>query len=462
WAGWPPAAFEEAVLRWFFDHIDPLVCPRPTAAAHEVAYVPSGQLVLKNGDAMRKGDLLLCSRAPGTESERLHWPQVRVVGELKSNADKDGRDKAFVQLANYVREIFGTQPQRSWVLAYTLCGAVMRVFRFDRSGAVASTPIDIHESPHVFLGALKGFAMMDSEQIGFDPTIRWCPYATEQVYDPTIHFILPSLPDPFIVAGGTKYRICRSFLVRRYAISTRGTVCWRARPFDAPEDSAWVYVIKDQWRAAKRDIEGDFLSRISPGTTGLPKYIWHYNIHSSSGTVVDVAGYVRGHSTSVHPSPQTLPAPPPLTNTSRHLYQTGHLLQNRIKTRLIMSPLGQPLLSFTSYKHLLLALRDAILGHRHMYLTHGVVHRDVSLNNVLLHPTAPHGFLIDFDFAISRFRPTLSGARFITGTFLYMAIDVLGGLERDAHNPIHDLESFYYVLLDICINYDASGTARSP
>ncbi|KAA8906170.1 hypothetical protein FN846DRAFT_767804, partial [Sphaerosporella brunnea] len=458
WVGWPQAAFEEAVLDWFFDCIDPIVCPRLTAAAHEVAYVPSGQLVLKSGDAMRKGDLLLCSRAPGTDSERLHWAQVRVVGELKSNADKDGRDKAFIQLANYVREIFGTQPQRSWVLAYTLCGATMRVFRFDRSGAVASTPIDIHESPHVFLGALKGFATMDAEQIGFDPTIRWCSDAKQIGFDPTIRWC-------------SDYRICRTFLVRRYAISTRGTVCWRARPFETPEDGDWVYVIKDQWRAAERDIEGDFLARIAPGTTGLPQYIWHDNIHSSSGTVVDVTGYVRGQSTSVHSAsgqstsvhsapPQTFSPPPRLTNTSRHLYQTQHLHQNRIKTRLIMSPLGQPLLSFTSYKHLLLALRDSVLGHRHMYVTHGVVHRDVSLNNVLLHPTAPHGFLIDFDFAISRSRPSLSGARFITGTFLYMAIDVLAGLKRDAHNPIHDLESFYYVLLDICINYDASGAPR--
>ncbi|KAA8895880.1 hypothetical protein FN846DRAFT_911265 [Sphaerosporella brunnea] len=85
-----------------------------------------------------------------------------------------------------------------------------------------------------------------------------------------------------------------------------------------------------------------------------------------------------------------------------------------------MTPLGQQLLSFTSDRRLLLALRDAILGHKHI--------------------APPHGFLIDFDFAVSRARHSLSCAGFITGTFMYMLIDVLQGLCKEPHNAIHDLE----------------------
>ncbi|KAA8908016.1 hypothetical protein FN846DRAFT_686002 [Sphaerosporella brunnea] len=477
WIGWPERPFQEAVLQWFFDRIDPVVRPNRGAGpvvGHETAYVPSGSLLMKNGDAMRKCDLLVCSRAPGI-GQRTHWDQVRVVGLLEANPDKDGRDKTFIQLANYVRELFGTQPQRSWAVAFTLCGSVMRVFRFDRCGALASTPIDIHWCPRLFLAAMRAFVRMDAEEIGFDPTIRWMPgtrHTTECVYDPTVHFALPALPAPFIVADGTRYRIDPSFIVRRYAIATRGTVCWRAKLFDAPDGAPWQFVVKDQWRATERDVEGGFLARIAPGTAGLPGYVWHTDTHLD-GTVIDVCRHVRGDiinnaPTAAGPSaeaqrhqPESTPA---LTPTSRYLYRASRStpVQNRIKTRLIMTPIGQPLLSFTSYRHLLLALRDAILGHKHMYTAHGVVHRDVSLNNVLLHPTAPHGFLIDFDVAISRSRQGLSGAGFVTGTFKYMAIDVQQGLRAEPHNPIHDLESFYYVLLDIFIHYDVEGKRRHP
>ncbi|KAA8906862.1 hypothetical protein FN846DRAFT_707988 [Sphaerosporella brunnea] len=474
WTGWPEASFAGEVQRWFFASIDPLVRPKTRpVVGHETAYVPSGSLVLNSSDAMRKCDLLVRSRVPGVE-QRTHWHQVRVVGVLKANPDKDGRDKTFIQLANYVRELFGTQPQRSWAVVFTLCGTVMRVFRFDRAGALASTPIDVHRSPRTFLAAMRTFVRMDAGEIGFDPTIRWTPGmrgTTECVYDPTVHFALPALPAPFVVADGTKYRIDPSFVVRRYAIASRGTVCWRAKLFDAPDGAPWQFVVKDQWRAAERDVEGSFLARIAPGTVGLPGYVWHTDAHLD-GTVVDVASHVRGDIITNEPTaaaqrhePEPAPA---LTRTSRHLYGASGStpVQNRIKTRLIMTPLGQPLLSFTSYRHLLRALRDAILGHKHLYMTHGIVHRDVSLNNVLLHPDpphgSPHGFLIDFDFAISRSRQRSSGTDLVAGTFKYMAIDVLGGLRWEPHNPIHDLESFYYVLLDICIYYDATGRRRQP
>ncbi|KAA8902711.1 hypothetical protein FN846DRAFT_954997 [Sphaerosporella brunnea] len=477
WIGWPDSPTEQAVLDWFYDRINPLLRSAPTTTTtptntpsdhHAIVCKPSGHLIIKNGDTDRKTDLLVCcctSDDASVSEVRVSWDQVRIVGELKSNPDKDGRDETFLQLANYIRELFGTQPQRRWALAFTLCGAKMRVFRFDRSGAVASTPINIHTKPRHFLAAMKAFTSSDATTIGFDPTIRWTPYSdAEVVYDPTVHFVDRTLPNPFIVTCGKKYRIYHICLIRRYAIATRGTVIWRAKPFDAPEGSPWTCVIKDQWRAAQRDAEGEFLAAIEPGTIGLPTYRGHETLHDV-GKTVDIAAYIRG---DVNHGEATLSAErPPHTKTSKNLYRTAITLQNRIQTRLVMSPLGQSLRSFKSYKHLLLGLRDAILGHRHMYEVHQIVHRDVSLNNILLHPVSspsnpspPYGFLIDFDFAIHRARQHVSGADFITGTFQYMASAVLEGNMREPHSPLEDLESFYYVLLDICIN--GPGEPRNP
>ncbi|KAA8893531.1 hypothetical protein FN846DRAFT_913932 [Sphaerosporella brunnea] len=95
-----------------------------------------------------------------------------------------------------------------------------------------------------------------------------------------------------------------------------------------------------------------------------------------------------------------------------------------------MSPLGLPLLSFHFYKHLLLALKDAVVGHRYLYTIHHVFHRDVSCTMVPLHPqmkTPP--------------------------TDLYRM--------TDAHSPIQDLESFHYILLEIVIHHDECGALRN-
>jgi hypothetical protein len=70
------------------------------------------------------------------------------------------------------------------------------------------------------------------------------------------------------------------------------------------------------------------------------------------------------------------------------------------------------------------------------------------------------GVLIDFDLAIDTTRESSSGATHRTGTFDFMAIDVLEG--RVQHNPLHDLESFFYVLLWLCIYYGRGGQRRSP
>lgn len=56
------------------------------------------------------------------------------------------------------------------------------------------------------------------------------------------------------------------------------------------------------------------------------------------------------------------------------------------------------------------------------------------------------GMLTDLDLAIVDGERT--SARHMTGTIEFMAIDVLYGLE---HTYKHDLESFFYVLLWICV-----------
>jgi serine/threonine protein kinase len=124
-----------------------------------------------------------------------------------------------------------------------------------------------------------------------------------------------------------------------------------------------------------------------------------------------------------------------------------------------MTPIGKPLYEFSSFTELLSALRDAIIGHKRLYHTYHILHRDVSINNIVISPPGhtSAGVLIDLDLAIDINRLTKSGASHRTGTQDFMAVGVLEG---EPHRARHDLESFFFVLLWIATFFDASANRR--
>ncbi|MCJ1251832.1 hypothetical protein MMC30_009070 [Trapelia coarctata] len=121
--------------------------------------------------------------------------------------------------------------------------------------------------------------------------------------------------------------------------------------------------------------------------------------------------------------------------------------ENRLFCCLAISPAGRAISEFDSILELLTALRDAIKAHKSLYIQGGILHRDISENNIIItDPKKADGFtgmLIDLDLAkiVGSGR---SGARHQTGTMQFIAIGVL---RKVAHTYRHDLESFFYVLL---------------
>ena len=65
-------------------------------------------------------------------------------------------------------------------------------------------------------------------------------------------------------------------------------------------------------------------------------------------------------------------------------------------------------------------------------------------------------FLIDLNLVIKENRESPSGAPSKTGTRAFM---VIGALYVEGHTFMHDLESFFWVLFQICIYYISLGQA---
>jgi len=72
------------------------------------------------------------------KDSRCHWSQILVPGELKSNPSADNASKVWLDLGTYAREVLVVQDIRRFVLGFTICGSLMRIWEFDRFGGIAS------------------------------------------------------------------------------------------------------------------------------------------------------------------------------------------------------------------------------------------------------------------------------------------------------------------------------------
>jgi hypothetical protein len=500
WADWPSDTAERNVFSFLATTFDSLR-PSIPGTARVFPFCKFGDVPLKDGNCQRKTDLVFTSTDHAEHRNLDHaehrnldhaehrnslsWAHVRIVGELKSNSAKSNCDSTIVQLANYAREVFGNQPWRRWVLCFTLCGSDFRVWQFDRGGAVASTIIDIHAQWKKFLRVFLSFATMGATEIGFDPSIRCIVDGVETTFDSTLAdgstrpfvWIPTGLPGdvspqdaipPSIAIWKpdcwSRLELQPRSMAPRWAIVTRAGICSRARLWGTDSDE-WTYVVKDQWRAPEHQPEGAILLQCDCKAVGVPHRAWHGDILRNDGTSDDIAGLRPSIAASEAAAPvENLPDPRKVSPTSESLRRVPCALLNRVHSRLVIAPVGRSLLEFETYTELLTAIRDAIAAHRHMYTKHRILHRDVSVNNIIIttppaSSTSTIGVLIDFDLAIDTTRKNSSGATHRTGTFDFMARGVLQG---DEHTPLHDLESFFYVLLWLCIYYGKGGRRRSP
>ncbi|KAJ2985587.1 hypothetical protein NUW58_g5449 [Xylaria curta] len=384
-------------------------------------------------------------------------------------------------------EAFGQLDQeetRRFVLGFTLCGPLMRVWLFDRLGGIASEKFNINEDGKQFVSTVLGFLWMNETELGFDPTIK---SADGKRYIE-------------IERDGSRERlILDEVMLRTRCFVGRATTCWKAYREGDPQKPL---VIKDSWQSPERDEEGAMLREArSQDVVNVARHYHHETVQIQDADD-DIRNNVRRGldiTTGTKKRPRRSAPPPPWSaNTSAasrggrtsnsksasgnkrsssqigapllssKRYKTsdslakaaGHELSNRVHRRVILEDYGKPIYEASSRSALLAALQGCIEGHESLHKA-GILHRDISINNLMINeddnnPSWP-SFLIDLDLAIQKQREGASGAEGKTGTRAFMAI---GALLGEQHSFMHDLESFFWVLFWICIHYNGPGMGR--
>ena len=178
---------------------------------------------LGGSTAKRKLDVGIISH-PGAIT---HWSQILVPGELKSNPEWDSQPLAWTDIGRYVREVFANQDTRRFVLAFTLCGPLMRVWEFDRLGPIASARFNVNQDGLQFVSTILGFLWASEEELGFDPTVI---ASDDQRY---IEIKRDGAPERLVIDH---------IMLRTPCIGGRATTCWKAHPERSPSTTL---VVKD-------------------------------------------------------------------------------------------------------------------------------------------------------------------------------------------------------------------------
>lgn len=474
WRGWPKEAKQEDVLSWFADFTEKLAAfaeRNNSAPAHKRRPLAKPDEPIAGSVAKRKMDIGFVDDPSAGKNSRCDWTQILVPGELKSNPSADTPSEAGLDLGRYAREVLAAQDARRFVLGFTLCGSFMRIWLFDRLGGIASEQFDINTDGLRFVSTILGFLWMSKEELGFDPTIITAKGRRFMEIDRN---------------GTTELLVLDGLMKRARCIAGRATTCWKAY---REEDPHAPFVVKDSWQYLGRDDEGALLREATgKGAVHVARYYHHETvqvrnadddvrnnvrkgldvtkatnyrqIRSRLSSSTSTASFSRtGRSSSIVGTKRSSdksggPLPP-----SKRPYSTSPskpasgALPNRVHRRIILSDYGIPIYQAGSRKALLAALADCIEGHESLRRKAGLLHRDISIGNLMVGQDN-RGFLIDLDLAIKEQRVGVSGAKGKTGTRAFMAI---GALLGEQHSFMHDLESFFWVLFWICIHCDGPG-----
>lgn len=499
WTEFPHPAAPAPFEMWFLGLANQVL----TTTGASRRYAASPMKPLTGCPSLRKPDLMLLSTTLDVEAV-VDWSSVLVVGELKQGRQKGLEVDTIIQLANYARLMFATQHSRRFIHAFTICDEYMRCWIFHRGGLMGGDEFSINNNPQLFLSSIVGYATMNDHDLGFDTTLLF----TEE------GMIIGQMQD--------RIKLSRPAFFRPPSIASRGTTCWNATIVN-DTTGRYVLKDSWRSAHHGHEGEMLAMAR-ARGVIGIVEYIAHEDVTIDGeldnlfanvmkglkvgkainlvapkskfeglvGWATDQGKGVKSLGKSKTPTAEepptsnqdqlarNLPVGRPLSSISKKRHRSAIASEmtssarkrvkalsshcrpfDRIHTR-VLTRKGRSITTFTSTHELLSAFYGAIKGHRSLY-ENGILHRDVSINNIMIafpdeqRPDGLTGFLIDLDMAIETSDTEPSGAPHRTGTMEFMAIGTLNG---EVHTFRHDLESFYYVFLWICVHEQSWAEAE--
>ncbi|TFY71304.1 hypothetical protein EVG20_g1698 [Dentipellis fragilis] len=354
--------------------------------------------------------------------------RVHVPVEFRVTDDADTARLGLDQLCRYMREILMAQLDRQFVIGLLVCKSKLSIWLHDRSGLLGmQTPIDIREEPKKFVHVIMAFSRLDPSRLGWDPTMKiFCKSDGKHRLstDPDLKLadygstVLGTQWAVFVPktdgsTDGEWYTTIRLLNTIRFdRVMLGSTLVWAVSKAGEKER----LVLKQTWRPSVLLQEAELRSA-APPQSNVSQIIRSVDIgyvnDNGAPACMDTKLFIRRGMIGRPPAEPRLKGWSVADNKGTVVVIKKHFISaqrlafsftNRVLTRTLMSTYGWPLTSFRDIRELLETIRDAVAGHRDLWFG-GVLHRDVSVDNILICPEEKDGRktcgrLIDLGFSI--------------------------------------------------------------
>ncbi|KAI0649722.1 hypothetical protein C8Q79DRAFT_343200 [Trametes meyenii] len=458
-------------------------------------------------DSSGTGATATITKPPSLDT-RVAWAWAELLIEVKKDSDRASFDVAQKgdkppklpsgkahrdargQVARYGREIFNRQ-HRQHLFMLSVVGHIAHILRLDTVGVIVSEPFNYLTQAELFGKFLYRFINMTPEQRGHNPTARRATPEEHTLFR-SLWTRFPDVPSNSAVKRGLKKaatdgwpiyaldiyalwsdpddrldtRVVKTYKSHRCLVGrpdsmngsmtgrmTRGFVAW-----DTVEQKA-VYV-KDSWRPVSSQIPSELenYQRLLERVLQPQKSVYFLTLRAG-GDVVWSPGLRDGlcmESTDPHGSLQAV------ATLTQELVPAGRGRPfARRNCRLIFKEICRPLEDFSTAAHLVGIVYGALIAHGHAWTSADLLHRDVSVGNILIYDKPEGGFrpvLADWDLAKTKEtlleqKPTQNSR---SGTWQFLSA-VLQCYPQKPYQLSDDLESFLHVLNWCSLRYLKHG-----
>ncbi|CAL1697201.1 unnamed protein product [Somion occarium] len=402
---------------------------------------------------------------------RTSWHTAIGLGEGKTNINatpfrtgnggpllRDSKDahETRGQMAQYAAELMLRQ-HRQHVFFVSFFQDTMRIIRWDRNGALVSTPFNYKHNPEKLWLFFYRIRRMNDEALGFDTTVH--PAEEERVKEMKAYvadymkneqnseklkpFVKKIFEDDWPIfcmevpnGDGMKHVYIGKHLAGHRSTTgraTRGYIAYDPSHLDPNTGKAEprLVFVKDTWR---------------PDTDKIhPELEVYAKLHAAN--VPNIATVVCGGDITVGGEAQR-------TRTQEVLVK----FLPRIHYRLVFKEVGRPLDTYSESVEMIQFVGDAIEAHRGAWFLAGVLHRDISEGNVLINDTPedslkPKAFLNDWD--LCKYQDEIDDEAtqiYRSGTWRYMSALLLNyPTKRQVVSD--DLESFIHVVIILVLRH---------
>ncbi|KAI5832485.1 hypothetical protein K523DRAFT_298085 [Schizophyllum commune Tattone D] len=374
---------------------------------------------LPGGFILRKPDIV------SVKSTRDGPTWEDVVSDVQLKSSPEELKAVTKQLRDGGLNVLTAQDDRLHHIGVGIPGDGIFTLLQDRSGCLRSKVIDINKDPVEFLRIILGLTFLDRTYLGYDPNITTRDGKR------------------FLKMGRAHFEILQRLIGKDAGTRGLGTVRWRCRRLNGKRKGQ-LEIVKTCWIDRSRENTEDvYLERVKeeeiPGVPTLVEFEY-----------VTTGNDVRVSTATIRE--QALSRP----QLKKYDFEVRDL------TRLVQEEEGVPLSCFETLPELLFGLSDSVKAHKTVCEKAHILHANINENSVLLNnaskPGTREGLLQDFNNAhFIQEGPDAEERQAATGLKscdpAYASCEILMSGKYLKHQPFHDLESFFSLLLCLCILY---------